>query len=730
MLQVLQHQKSGKLMIEELPLPVCTAGHVLVRTSHSVISVGTEKTSVQTAQANVFEKARLRPDLVKKVLATAKTEGILNTFKKVQTRLDTVKSLGYSSSGVVIESRCDEFAVGDRVACAGAGFASHAEIVSVPKNLSARIPEAVSLEDAAYTTLASIALQGVRQADIRLGETVAVIGLGLLGQITIQLLRASGCSVIALDINEQLFQKAKDFGADSTLLSSRESCSRIHRRTRGIGCDAVIITAGTQSNEPIELATEIARQRGRIVVVGAVGMNVPRSPFYEKELTLTIACSYGPGRYDPRYEEDGIDYPIGYVRWTEQRNMQAILDLLAQKQLDFSALTTHRFDVENALSAYDIVTGKLKEFSLGIVLNYPARTTAGQFDCKNATQKYSPSAIVLGVIGAGNFAQSYLLPHFQKQGVDFASVVTGSPVNAMAVAKKFDFRSYSTNPSTLLDDPRINLVVCASRHDSHAKYVETALQHGKAVFVEKPLAITKQQLDAIAKARAQFDGRVLVGFNRRFSKPIIEIKNFLEERIQPMSILYRVNAGAISRDHWIQQSSQGGRIIGEVCHFVDTMSFLTNALPIDVVATALGDSVSDSPNHDNVSVVIRFSDGSVGTLLYLANSAETVAKEYLEVSCEGKTAVMDNFKSVELFGDRKRRRVKFNGEKGHEEEVGAVIAVIKNGTPFPISFESLYATTLTTIRICESLQNGERVTLSEEVYTSDIVKQILNSIND
>ena len=710
MLQVIQHQKSGELLVEELPAPSCRQGGVLVRTVASLISAGTERTSVSSAQSSLIERARKQPDQVKQVFDMVKKDGMMTTVNKVLNKLDSYKTLGYSTAGVVVESRCDEFAVGDRVACAGAQYAHHAEYVSVPKNLVARIPDSVSFDEACYTTLGAIALQGVRQADMRLGETAVVIGLGLLGQLTVQLLKASGCRVIGLDVNESMLELAKEFGCDAALPSNAESLPTIAAITRGIGADAVIITASTSSNEPIELSMKMLRKKGKVVIVGVTGMELQRSPFYEKEIDVRISCSYGPGRYDSQYEEGGIDYPVGYVRWTENRNMISFLDCIAAASIDVKRMTTHTFEVAEAQKAYDLVTGKNSERSLGIVLNYPERENSSKRVVVRSSG-YTAGAVNIGLIGAGNFAQSMLLPPLRSNNASLVAVSTSTPANAHSVAKRFGFGVVTTDGSEVINNKDVNLVVCASPHSSHARYVVQSLECSKAVFVEKPLCINREELQRIDDTVERTQGRVMVGFNRRFSAPFTAMKKFFEHRHDPMMMLYRVNAGFIPKSHWIQAPEQGGRIIGEVCHFIDCMVFLTGAIPVRVYAEALGSTNQQNVNHDSVSINIRFNDGSVGSILYFANGDGILAKEYCEVHCEQRSAVMDNFKTLSLYSNKKMKQLSFNGSKGHAEEITSTLQSVKNGTAMPISYEVIRAVTLASIAVEESLERNSSIDL-------------------
>jgi len=707
MLQVIQYQKNGEMLVEELPAPNCLNGGILVRNICSLISAGTEKTSVTNTQSNLLDRAKKQPKEAKIVMDMLKKEGVFATIKKVQSKLDSYKTLGYSTAGMVIESDCTEYQPGDFVACAGAGYAVHAEIISVPKNLAVKIPQGVSFEEASYGTVGSIALQGVRQADLRLGENVAVIGLGLLGQITVQLLKASGCRIAGLDVNTNLFEKAKFYNCDETFISSKENIKSLIAFTGGLGFDSVIITASTGSNEPIELAIDIARKKGKVVVVGGISMNLPRPGFYEKELDITISCSYGPGRYDANYEELGHDYPAGFVRWTENRNLQAILDLIAQGKLDVKSMTTHRFDINDGVKAYDLITGKVKESYLGIVLNYPERKDAVNKTIKISCNSKAVSDVKIGFIGAGSFAQSYLIPPLKETGVEFTAVSTATSVNAETAAKKFGFKYASTDSSEIINMKDVNMLFCASKHDSHAQYVIESLNGGKPIFVEKPLAVNLEQLAEIDEAMMKNKGKIMVGFNRRFSKPFKEIAEFFKARTEPMSISYRVNAGMPPVTSWPFRPEQGsGRIIGEGCHFIDCMIFLTKALPVKIFAECISSQNPQTFNHDNVVMTIKFSDGSIGSLQYFANGDSSLPKEYCEVFCEGSSAIMKNFESVEFNRAGKSNKKSFDGKKGHNEEVIKTIEAIKTGKPMPITYEEIRKSTLATFAAIESLKSG------------------------
>lgn len=714
MLQVVQHLKTGELFVDHLPVPALRRGGVLVQNRYSLISGGTERLSVETAQSNLIEKARKRPDLTRQVLQNIQREGLWRTYEKVKTRLETIKPLGYSCAGVVLESSCDEFQPGDRVACGGTGYASHAEVVFVPRNLTAKVPGNVELDAAAFTTVGAIAVQGVRRADVRVGETVVVIGLGLVGLLAVQIFKASGCCVIGLDVNPEQFAVAESLGCDLALPSRFESVEAVVSATGGLGADAVLIAAATTSNEPLELALEMARKKGRVVVLGNVKMDVPRSPFYEKELDLTISCSYGPGRYDPSYEEGGLDYPAPYVRWTENRNMQAFLYLLGQGKVRVEPLITHRFSIADAVAAYDVILGKTHEKFIGVLLEYHSEPVLTRtISVTPPSQESSSGDFHVGFVGAGNFAQAYLLPPLKEMGVSLWSVATSTPLSAKTAASKFGFRHMTTDALSLIHDPHVKVVFIATRHDSHARYVVEALRAGKLVYVEKPLAVDPEQLEAISQAVAETGNRALmVGFNRRFSEPFRQIKAFFSACREPLVIHYRVNAGFLPKDHWYQGPEQGGRIVGEGCHFVDCLQFLTGSRVVRVYAECVGGDDARYVNRDNVAITLRFADGSVGVIEYLGNGDRALPKERCEVFGGGMVAVMDDFRRLTLAKDGKMKRLRFNGDKGHAAEVRLTLEAMRNGSPMPIPFESLLETTRVTFAVHDSIERGQPIELT------------------
>lgn len=711
MKQLIQNFKSGKLYVDEVPIPALSEGFVLVENKFSVISAGTERGTVKVAQASLLGKAKQRPDLVAQVLQNVRKEGLSATLKKVQTKLDSLKALGYSTAGVVLASMDSHnaFKPGDRVACAGQDYASHAEVVSVPQNLIAKIPDNVSFEEAAFTTLGTIAMQGVRQAELRLGENVCVIGLGLLGQITCQLLRANGCNVFGIDLADRLVELAKQLSADEALNRSHADLLKICESfTRGFGFDSVIVTAATPSNDPVELAAEILKKKGKLVMVGAVKMDIPRDPhFFRKELDLRMSCSYGPGRYDTTYEEDGADYPYAYVRWTEQRNMESFLNLLSKGKINVKPLITHTFDIDVAEKAFDLVLGKVQEPSIGILLKYDERLTKLTTKVDLQKPKASPTKnIVVGFIGAGSFAQSYLIPNVKSYGANLHTVVNSRGITSKNVAEKFGFSFASSDYVDAFDSTEVNTIFIATPHNCHASLAAEALAKGKHVFVEKPLAINYEDLQKVINAKKSSEGKLMIGFNRRFSGLSQAVRNNVAGLKEPVFMNFRVNAGLIPKDHWIQKAEVGGgRVIGEMCHFFDLMQYFSGSMPVRVMAESLQTINTKYTNQDNISVTVRFENGSLGNLIYLANGDSSLSKERLEIFCGGNIAIIDDFRSASIYSNGKEHKLKISG-KGHQEEVKAFLRVIEKGGMDPIPFESIVATTLVSFKVIESLSTG------------------------
>jgi len=713
MKQVLQNRKTGRPFVGEVPVPALQHGRVLVRTVASLISAGTERMAVEMVSKGLVNEARQRPDLVKAVVSKVKTDGLLNTFASVRDKMAASTTLGYSASGIVtaVAEDVSDFQVGDRVACAGVGFASHAEVLSVPKNLCVHLPPNVGFDDGAFGTLGAIGLQGVRLAEPTLGESIVVIGLGLVGQLTVQLLKANGCRVFGVDLDPERMRLAVKSGADAAAVSSDDTARQIDTWTHGHGADAVLITAATDSNQPVELAAKISRVKGRVVIVGMTGLDIPRQPFYMRELSLTISMSYGPGRYDPDYEERGNDYPFGYVRWTEKRNIEAFLELIGSGSVKLNQLISHRFPIDQAERAYQLISGESSEPYLGVVLNYDPDSQVTSRVGLQSSRVRSDSAITLGVIGAGGYVPAMLLPHFKAAEVNFKSIATASGVSAHDVGKRFGFQYAVSNAEEVLDDSHINLVVIGTRHDSHAELARKALLANKHVFVEKPLALNDEELEGVLNAASASAGLLMVGFNRRFSPLALQARDFFAGRSGPLSISYRVNAGRVPNEHWIQDEQQGGRIVGEVCHFIDFLTFLTGAPPTSVFAEAISAKSDKIVDADSVFITLKFEDGSNGTIAYLAEGDRALAKERVEIFGEGKSLVLDDYRSVTTYRDGREKQVSLKAQdKGQKDQVAAVCAAVLSGEA-PISLDDLASTSKATFRILDSLRERARIEL-------------------
>jgi predicted dehydrogenase/threonine dehydrogenase-like Zn-dependent dehydrogenase len=712
MKQVLQNRKTGRPFVGEVPVPALQRGRVLVRTVASLISAGTERAAVELVSKGLVQEARQRPDLVKSVVAKARTQGLLSTIAAVRDKMAASQSLGYSAAGIVIGvgEAVTEFQLGDRVACAGVGFASHAEVLSVPKNLCVHLPESLGFDAGSFGTLGAIALQGVRLAQPTLGESMVVIGLGLVGQLTVQLLKANGCPVFGLDLDPTRVALARELGADGAAISNDESAKLVENWTSGRGADAVLITTATDSNQPVELAAQISRLKGRVIVVGMAGMDIPRAPFFSRELSLTVSMSYGPGRYDPAYEERGIDYPLAYVRWTENRNIEAFLDLVAGKQVNVERLISHRFAIEEAESAYQLISGDAKEPYLAIVLNYdPQAEVNRRVQLSPAPARRAEKAIRLGVIGAGGYVPAMLLPHFKTAGVEFRSINTASGVSAHDVGKRFGFNYAVSGADEVLEDSEVNLVVIGTPNGLHAPLASGALIKNKNVFVEKPLALTDEQLDSVLNAAANSNAQLMVGFNRRFSPLAQQARDFFAGRTSPLSMVYRINAGRLPKSHWTYDEHEGGgRIIGEVCHFVDLMQFFAGAPPVTVFAMTVEGKTDQIVDADSVVVTIRFADGSNGCIAYLSEGDRGLAKERVEIFGAGRSFVIDDFRRASKYKDgREEQTALKEQDKGQQQQVKAVCTSVLQGTPAPISLAELAATTRATFRIVDSLREQQ-----------------------
>jgi predicted dehydrogenase/threonine dehydrogenase-like Zn-dependent dehydrogenase len=710
---LLEDKKSGRVAAYDVPAPELQPGGILVRTAFSAISSGTEKATVEAGRKSLLGKAMARPDLVKQVLEYAQSNGIAAARQKVQARLDTLSALGYSCSGLVLESSTAGFQPGDRVACAGGGYASHCEINFVPANLAVIVPDNVDLQAAALTTIGAIAMQGVRQANVTFGETVAVIGVGLVGVLAIQILRAAGCRVIAIDVSSERAAQATSFGAQLGLSTSDPGLAGAVASFSRYGVDAALITAATKSADPLELAAKLLRDRGHISVIGDVGMGVSRANMYRKEISLAMSRSYGPGRYDPRYEEGGQDYPIGFVRWTERRNMEAFLDLLSSGSIQVEPLLAHRFPVDEGEKAYAAVVGG----AYTAIIDYHASG-----DMRPAAQAASPIAVQtpqkeqvrVGCIGAGGFARGIIFPHLRSSaGVVLESVATSTGAAAVSASTGFGFK-HAQAPSELIDNANVDAVFILTRHNSHASYVKNALERGKCVFVEKPLAIDRDQLEMVRTAYARAIAEkgsafLMVGFNRRFSPLTEKVQSFFARRTEPMLVHVRCNAGFIARDSWVQDPESGGRIVGELCHFVDWARAVVGCPMQRLTAAALPDA--GRYNRDNVTVTISFADGSVANLVYVANGDRAVAKEYFEVFCGNSVARIDDFKTVYLSRGGKTETVKGRQDKGHRRELELTVDAMRHGKEAPIPFAELIEVTEATFAVEEAIRTQRTVSL-------------------
>jgi predicted dehydrogenase/threonine dehydrogenase-like Zn-dependent dehydrogenase len=685
--QLLQRLDSGETILEEVPVPSVSGPHLLVETRASVVSAGTERMLVEFGRSNIIQKARSEPEKVRHVVDKMRTDGVGPTLNAVRAKLAAPIALGYCQAGVVVEvgTRAGGFRPGDCVVTNG----SHAEFVRVPHTLAAKIPDGVTFEQAAFTPLAAIGLQGVRLAEPTLGETFVVIGLGLIGLLTIQLLQANGCRVIGIDRDRERLRLARTLGA-TAFEASDQVVEQVMASTDGVGADAVLLTLASSSDEPIRQAARMSRKRGRLVLVGVTGLDLIRDDFYEKELSFTVSCSYGPGRYDAEYEERGHDYPLAFVRWTEQRNFEAVLALMADGRLDPVPLVTHRFPFDEAPRAYDLISGP--EPSLGVVLLYPADVgeAVPQRTIELGPTAGTAGAVTVGVIGAGNFATRTLLPALTKEGVRLRVIASGGGTSGTIAGKAFNFEQTTTDIDQVLDDPAVDAVFILTRHDSHSRLAHRALEAGKHVFVEKPLALSEEDLDAVLDAARAAGRHLLVGFNRRFAPLTAEAAGHIQGRAGPLSVIATVNAGRIPPDHWTHHpDTGGGRIVGEACHWIDLARALVGAEIRGVSVVAARDR-QGRPIDDVAHVSLWFADGSTAVVHYLANGANSFPKERIECFWDGKTVVIDNWRKLDGYGVpgpwfKRRARM----DKGHNAEISALLAAIRDGGEPPISLHEI-----------------------------------------
>jgi predicted dehydrogenase/threonine dehydrogenase-like Zn-dependent dehydrogenase len=684
---------------------------------------------VSFAEKSLLGKVRSRPDLARQVIDKARREGALGTLEATFNRLDQPMALGYSSAGTIIAlgEGVSGLSIGQRVACAGGGYAVHAEIVAVPKILVTPIPDEVDFDSAAFATLGAVALHGFRLSQAQLGEVVAVIGLGLLGLLSVAIAQAAGCRVLGVDLDPGRVALAHAMGAQAALRKDAEEAAATI--SHGRGCDAVLICADSSTSDPVELAGVIARDRARVVAVGAVGLNLPRKVYYEKELTFINSRSYGPGRYDPAYEEGGQDYPLGYVRWTEGRNLEAFVELMAAGKIPIQKLISHRFDIDQATQAYALITAKQSEPFLGVILHYPEPAIAPEQTPSvealvhlSATpgepirRENAGTPIRLGVLGAGNFATAVLLPAIQKiPAIQRVSIASASGASAQNAAQRFGFQGAANDEKDILENPQVNTVAILTRHHLHARQVQAALNAGKHVFCEKPLALNESELDEIAQALERNQGRslLMVGFNRRFAPLAVRLQAFLTGRSEPLVAQYRINAGYIPLTHWTHDPQQGGgRILGEGCHFIDLLTFLVGQSPISVSAVGLPDD--GRYREDNLMITLRYPDGSLGAVTYLANGDKAFPKERLEVFCGGRAAALDDFRRLEMVQDGRRQTAvsRLRQDKGHQAEWIAFEAAVRTGSAPPIPYAQLFSVSRASIAAQQALRSGQIIRLA------------------
>ncbi|MCR9847510.1 bi-domain-containing oxidoreductase [Vibrio antiquarius] len=706
MKQVLQNIANGETLLKEVPCPQSKSGSLLIGTSRSLLSAGTERMLIDFGKANFIDKARQQPDKVKMVLDKVKTDGLMPTIDAVRSKLDQPLPLGYCNVGTVLDSGGTEFDVGTRVVSNG----NHAEVVRVPKNLCAKVPDNVSDEAAAFTVLGAIALQGIRLVKPTLGECVVVTGLGLIGLVTVQLLRANGCRVLGIDFDSSKCELARKYGAETVDLSIGEDPIKAAEAfSRGRGVDAVIITASTKSNEPVSQAATMSRKQGRIVLVGVVGLELSRADFFEKELTFQVSCSYGAGRYDSEYEEKGNDYPVGYVRWTEQRNFEAVLDMMSSGVLDIESLITHRYSIEDALEAYKCLDDKS---SLGIVLDYAnsdkEQLTKRTVDLTN-NAKHDPSKAVCTFVGAGNYSSRVLMPAFKTAGAQLDTVVTSGGMSAVHHGDKLGFSKASTDYFDALQNSSSNTVVIATQHNLHAEQTIEAIKAEKHVFVEKPLALVESEIDAIEAAYYESESKpkVMVGYNRRFAPHVIKMKELLSSVKGPKTFIMTMNAGDIPADHWTQDPSiGGGRIIGEACHYIDLMRHLVGSKISGFNAMCLGDAPGIAIREDKASITLSFEDGSIGTIHYFANGGKAFPKERIEVFANDAVLQLDNFRKLTGFGWKGFTKQKLmSQDKGQDNCSKAFVESIEKGLPSPISFDEIIEVARVSCQVAEKLRS-------------------------
>ncbi|TBW30126.1 bi-domain-containing oxidoreductase [Gramella sp. KN1008] len=715
MRQIIQDLKQGNTILEEVPAPQVKTGQVLIKTSRTLVSLGTERMLVEFGKANFIAKARQQPDKVKQVLDKMKTDGVMPTLEAVFNKLNQPLPLGYCNVGTVVAvgKGVSEFQVGDRVASNG----NHAEFVSVPKNLVAKVPENVSDEEAAFTVIGAIGLQGIRLINPTFGETIVVIGLGLIGLVTAELLKANGCKVIGLDFDQQKVDLAKEKGINAMNPGmGTDPVKYVLENTSGIGADGVVITASSQSNEIIHQAAEMSRKKGRIVLVGVIGLDIQRADFFEKELSFQVSCSYGPGRYDDDYEQKGIDYPIGYVRWTEKRNFEAILQAIASGQLDVKPLITERVKLENYVEIYGDMR---KQGSIASILEFPEDSKQIS-KVKVSERKFEASEGVFGIIGSGNFTSSTIIPGMKAADANLKYIASAGGLSAKTLAKKGEVTYASSDYKEILEDNEVDMVMITTRHNLHAPMAKDALLAGKNVFVEKPLCLNAEELEEIAKISEEKKKMVIVGFNRRFSPLAVKMKSLLGEG--PKNIIATMNAGFIPSDVWIHDLEVGGgRIIGEACHYIDLCTYLAGSKVVSVCMNALGTAPEE--NTDNASILLKYENGTNAVINYFANGSKSYSKERIEVFSQERTLILDNWRSLKAYGVKGFSKMKTKQDKGHKAQFEQLVNSLKKGGKAIVPFEETYNTTLASFAAIESLKQGRWISVEEMKVSKKIKEQ-------
>ena len=707
MKQIIQDLKNGNTLLEDVPAPLLRKGHVLIKTRVSLVSLGTEKMLVEFGKGNLLAKARQQPDKVKQVLEKIQTDGLFPTLEAVFNKLDEPLPLGYCNAGEVLAvgDGATEFKVGDRVASNG----QHAEVVCIPKNLCAKIPDHVSYEEAAFTVIGAIGLEGIRLANPTMGETVVVIGLGLIGLITAELLVANGCKVIGFDVDDAKIKIARSKNINAFNASTVNVVKTTEQLTNEVGADAVIITASAKNNDIIHQAAEMSRKRGRIILVGVIGLDLQRADFYKKELSFQVSCSYGPGRYDENYEQRGIDYPLPYVRWTQKRNFETILDAIAGKRLKVNDLITEKIQLED----YQQIYGAMGSGSIASLLMYPEHSRQDLLSSviSSPYQSFQSSKGIIGIIGAGNFTKMTLLPALKKSAPQLKYISSAGGLTAKALANKYGFANSTSDYKEILKDEAVDLVMITTRHDLHATMVIESIKAGKHVFVEKPLAIYSEELDAIIQTYQEQlengNGKSLtVGFNRRFSPFVQKAKQLLGHGKIPMNIIATMNAGYIPQEVWVQnRETGGGRIIGEACHYIDLMIAITGSKVSSVMMSALGTQPDETT--DNAIITLQFESGAQGVINYFSNGNKAYAKERIEIYAQGKTLVLDNFRKLQGFGFKGFKTLSTAQDKGHSNQFGKLLEMVKVGGNPLIPFDEIVNTTRASFAALESLTSGK-----------------------